>query len=141
MKAAKGSRTFSTSLYAMSTLHFSQFSTHRSIGSSSRTCVTVFWTCVLDEAGDVVLEQKVATTSQGIKQVFSRMPRSRVALETGAHCPWVNRQLTQLGHEVIVAHIKAVGPAQKSRFLRSDSLRLYSEVEVTTVPDLAIQPD
>ena len=52
-----------------------------------------------------------------------------------------NRQLTQLGHEVIVAHIKAVGPAQKSRFLRSDSLRLYSEVEVTTVPDLAIQPD
>jgi hypothetical protein len=89
----------------------------------------------------VVLEQKVATTSQGIKQVFSRMPRSRVALETGAHCPWVNRQLTQLGHEVIVAHIKAVGPTQKSRFLRSDSLRLYSEVEVTTVLDLAIQPD
>jgi hypothetical protein len=69
------------------------------------------------------------------------MPRSRVAPETGTHSPWVNRQLTQLRHEVIAAHIKAVEPAQKSRFLRSDSLRFYSEVEVTTVPDLAIQPD
>ena len=44
--------------------------------------------CILDEAGEVMIEQKVATTKQGIKQVFSRMPRRRVALETGVHCPW-----------------------------------------------------
>jgi transposase len=31
-----------------------------------------------------------------------------VALETGAHSPWVSRLLTQLGHEVIVAHARNV---------------------------------
>ena len=43
-----------------------------------------------------------------MKQVFSRIPHSRVALETGAHSPWVSRLLTQLGHEVIVAHARNV---------------------------------
>jgi transposase len=64
--------------------------------------------CVLDEAGEVVVEQKLPTTKQAMKQVFGRMPRSRVALETGAHSPWVSRLLTQLGHEVIVAHARNV---------------------------------
>src|SRR5271156_2329403 len=64
--------------------------------------------CVLDEAGELMIEQKLATTKQAMKQVFSRIPRSRVALETGAHSPWVSRQLTQLGHEVIVAHARNV---------------------------------
>src|SRR5579864_7487608 len=64
--------------------------------------------CVLDEAGEVMVEQKLPTTRQAMKQVFSRMPSSRVALETGAHSPWVSRQLTQLGHEVIVAHARNV---------------------------------
>jgi len=43
-----------------------------------------------------------------MKQVFGRIPRSRVALETGAHSPWVSRLLAQLGHEVIVAHARNV---------------------------------
>src|ERR1035437_8940286 len=64
--------------------------------------------CVLDEAGEVLVEQKLPTTKQAMKQVFGRMPRSRVALETGAHSPWVSRQLTELGHEVIVAHARNV---------------------------------
>ena len=64
--------------------------------------------CVLDETGEVMVEQKMATTKQAIKQVFGRIPRSRVALETGAHSPWVSRLLTQLGHEVIVAHARNV---------------------------------
>ncbi len=63
--------------------------------------------CVLDEAGEVMVEGKLPTTKQG-KQVFGRIPRSRVALETGAHSPWVSRALTQLGHEVIVAHARNV---------------------------------
>jgi len=64
--------------------------------------------CVLDEAGEVMVEQKLATTKQAMKQVFGRMPRSRVALETGAHSPWVSRLLTELGHEMIVAHARNV---------------------------------
>jgi transposase len=64
--------------------------------------------CVLDEAGEVILERSVPTTKKGVDQVFAAMPRSRVGLETGVHSPWVSRQLTQLGHEVIVAHARNV---------------------------------
>src|SRR6266705_279781 len=64
--------------------------------------------CILDEAGEVMVEQKLPTTKQAMKHVFGAMPSSRVALETGAHSPWVSRQLTQLGHEVIVAHARNV---------------------------------
>ncbi len=64
--------------------------------------------CVLDEAGEVILEQKVATTPKAMKEMFGKMPRSRIALETGTHSPWVSRLLTELGHEVIVAHARNV---------------------------------
>jgi transposase len=56
--------------------------------------------CVLDEAGQVLLEQKVGTTPKVMKEVFGGMPRSRMALETGMHSPWVSRVLSELGHEV-----------------------------------------
>src|SRR6516165_6201092 len=64
--------------------------------------------CVLDEAGEVLLEQKLPTTPEAMKQTFERMPRSRIAMETGTYSPWVSRVLTELGHEVIVAHAQKV---------------------------------
>jgi len=64
--------------------------------------------CILNEAGEVIWESNLATTPKGIDEVFSRIPRSRIALETGTHSPWVSRQLAQLGHEVIVAHARNV---------------------------------
>src|SRR5579864_9187118 len=64
--------------------------------------------CVVDESGEVMVEQKLSTTRQAMKQVFGAIPSSRVALETGAHSPWVSRQLTELGHKVIVAHARNV---------------------------------
>ena len=66
------------------------------------------WYCVLDETGNVLLEQKVATTPKAMKEVFGGMPRSRIALETGMHSPWVSRVLSELGHEVMVAHARNV---------------------------------
>src|SRR4030081_3384293 len=50
--------------------------------------------CVLEEAGKIILEQKVPTTPEAMKQTFSRIPQSRMALETGTHSPWVSRLLT-----------------------------------------------
>src|SRR6266404_3172312 len=52
--------------------------------------------CVLDEAGKIILEQKVATTPEAMKQTFGKIPRSLIALETGTHSPWVSRLLTDL---------------------------------------------
>src|SRR5260370_11072325 len=70
--------------------------------------------CVLDEAGKIILEQKVATTPEAMKQTFGKIPRSLIALETGTHSPWVSRLLTELGHEVIVAHAQEVELITKS---------------------------
>lgn len=64
--------------------------------------------CILDEAGNVILERRLPTTPKGIHEVFRTLPHSRIALETGTHSPWISRQLTQLGHEVIVAHARNV---------------------------------
>src|SRR6202051_4319668 len=73
------------------------------------------WYCVLDEAGEVLLEQKVGTTPKAMREVFGTMPRCRIALETGMHSPWVSRVLNELGHEVIVAHARNVRLIGESR--------------------------
>jgi len=70
--------------------------------------------CVLEEAGKIILEQKVATTPEAMKQTFGKVPGSLMALETGTHSPWVSRLLTELGHEVIVAHAQKVQLITKS---------------------------
>ena len=73
------------------------------------------WYCVLDEAGRVLLEQKVSTTPKAMQEVFGGMPRCRIALETGMHSPWVSRLLSELKHEVIVAHARNVRLIGESR--------------------------
>ena len=82
------------------------------------------WYCVLDEAGEVLLEQKLSTTPKAMREVFGAMPRCRIALETGMHSPWVSRLLNELGHEVIVAHarnVRLIGESRKKDDLRSHS--------------------
>jgi hypothetical protein len=46
---------------------------------------------MLDEAGEVISEQNLGTTPKAMKEFFATMPRSRIALETGMHSPWVSR--------------------------------------------------
>ena len=73
------------------------------------------WYCVLDGAGEVVVEQKLGTTPKAMREGLGGMPRSRIALETGTHSPWVSRWLSELGHEVIVAHARNVRLIGESR--------------------------
>ena len=73
------------------------------------------WYCVLDEQGELQWEQKLSTTAKAMREAFRRMPRSRMALETGVHSPWVSRLLSELGHEVIVAHARNVRLIGESR--------------------------
>src|SRR5271167_1775829 len=63
---------------------------------------------------EIILEQKVATTPEAMKQTFERIPRSLIALETGTHSPWVSRLLRELGHQVLVAHAQKVQLITKS---------------------------
>jgi transposase len=70
--------------------------------------------CVLNELGEVLREQKLPTTPEAMKRTFERLPRSRIVLETGTHSPWISRLLTELKHEVIVAHAQKVQLITKS---------------------------
>jgi transposase len=91
--------------------------------------------CILDAAGNVILEQSVPTTPKGIQQIFSKISRSRIALETGTHSPWVSRLLTQLGHEAIVAHARNVQ-------LITESSRKDDQLDARTLARLArIDPE
>jgi transposase len=86
--------------------------------------------CILNETGEVIGERNLPTTPNGIDEVFCRMPRSRIALETGTHSPWVSRQLARLGHEVIVAHARNVR-------LIGDSSRKDDRFDARTLARLA----
>jgi transposase len=86
--------------------------------------------CVLNEVGEVIWESKLPTTPKGIEEVFGRIPRSRIALETGTHSPWISRQLSELGHEVIVAHARNVQ-------LISESSRKDDRLDARTLARLA----
>lgn len=64
---------------------------------------------VLAAGTGATLEQgRVATTKEGFSARFAETPRARIALETGTHSGWIARLLTELGHEVLVAHARKV---------------------------------
>ena len=75
-------------------------------------------------------EDRVPTTPKGIEEVFGKIPPSRIALETRTHSPWVSRQLTRWGHEVIVAHARNVR-------LIGDSSRKEDRLDAWTLARLA----
>ena len=97
------------------------------------------WYCVLDEAGQIQLEQRVRTNAKAMREVFGAMPHCRIALEIGTHSPWISRLLSALGHEVIVANarkVRLIGESRKkddrldaqtlARLARIDPELLYS---------------
>src|SRR5208337_2422016 len=73
------------------------------------------WYCVLDESGQIQLEQRVRTNAKALREVFGEMPHSRIALEIGTHSPWISRLLSEFGHEVIVANARKVRLIGESR--------------------------
>jgi transposase len=64
--------------------------------------------CVLDERGQVLEADTIATTARALRKRFSDLAASRVVIEVGTHSPWVQRVLKDLGHETITAHTQSV---------------------------------
>jgi hypothetical protein len=56
---------------------------------------------VLDEAGDILAEEPLANTREGLTAFSARYPGATFVMETGTHSPWVSRLLTAQGHPVI----------------------------------------
>src|SRR5258705_7179360 len=49
-----------------------------------------------------------------MKQIFEKITRGLIAMENGTHSPWVSRLLTELEHQVLVAHAQKVQLITKS---------------------------
>ena len=64
------------------------------------------WYCLLDDVGEVLLEQKLGKAPKAIREGFGAMPRSRIALETGMHSPWVGEgtETAQTRRELHLRH-------------------------------------
>ncbi len=64
------------------------------------------YVCVLNAAGEVVAEGRVATPPEALRRRFGGLAPMRIVLETGTHSPWISRLLAECGHEVLVANAR-----------------------------------
>jgi len=64
--------------------------------------------CVLSASGEVLKEEKVATTERSFQALFSPLQPCLVAMEVGTHSPWISRVIAACGHEAVVANARQV---------------------------------
>jgi transposase len=60
-------------------------------------------------------EGKVTLTRHALGKVFGGRTPCRIAVEVGTHSPWISRELTQLGYEVIIANPRQVKLISQSK--------------------------
>jgi transposase len=70
--------------------------------------------CVLDQNGEIIREEAVATAREGLRNIPGAEAGSRIVIEVGSHSPWVSRWLKELGYEVIVANARKVAMISRS---------------------------
>ena len=89
--------------------------------------------CVLDEDGQILEEDTIATTAQALRKRFGDLEASRVVIEVGTHSPWIQRLLQELGHETITAHTQSVrliyGSRDKNDQLDAERLARLARVD------------
>lgn len=90
--------------------------------------------CVLDGVtGEVTEESRIRTTPVAIRTYFAGKPAALVTLEVGTHSPWISRELSRAGHEVIVANARKVrlihGDSRKNDRLDAEKLARLTRVD------------
>ena len=60
--------------------------------------------CVTDKGGNIVKEYSITNTQSQIQKLAEAYPKALVALEVGAHSPWISRLLKDCGLTVIVTN-------------------------------------
>ena len=61
---------------------------------------------VVNEAGELVGEEQLRTREGELREWFSQVPASVVALETGTHSRWIEKAARSCGHRVLVANAR-----------------------------------
>jgi transposase len=89
--------------------------------------------CLLDADGTLREEGRVRSTRSAFQARFGALAPARIALETGTHSLGASELLTELGHEVIVAHVREVraitGSNSKSDKVDARKLARYARVD------------
>lgn len=90
--------------------------------------------CVLDtQTGDVIEESRISTNPTAFERRFSDSERTRVAIETGTHSPWISRVLEGRGHEVLVANARKLrliyGGGKKNDKLDAENLARLARLD------------
>ena len=66
------------------------------------------------------------TAPTSIRNYFERQQSSLVTLEVGTHSPWIDRELNQAGHEILIANARKVslihGDSRKNDRLGAEKL-------------------
>ncbi len=81
----------------------------------------------------------MSTTESALARCFANRAALRIALETGTHSPWVSRQLSQWGHEVIVANPRKVRLIGNSR-RKNDRFDARSLADLVSVRPRLLYP-
>jgi transposase len=66
------------------------------------------WCVTLDAHGEVIEEASVTMTPKAIQEHFGSRQPCRIAIEAGAHSPWVSRSLEAASYEVFVANPRQI---------------------------------
>ncbi len=85
---------------------------------------------VMDDAGVVVLRERVATKEAAVRRMLGRFRGARIAIEVGPHSPFLSRVLADMGLVVIVGNPRKIG-------LIYDSDRKSDQVDAETLARLA----
>jgi transposase len=96
--------------------------------------------CILDERGEIVLQEWVVTTPEAFLKRFHGETKMDIAMEVGAHSRWASDLLGRCGHKVVVADPRQLalitkndaksdkGSRTLAQLLRADP-RLLSPIE------------
>jgi transposase len=60
--------------------------------------------CILDAEGNMIADTTVANDKESINTFFCKYKGATVAIEASTHSPWISRQLTLLGCNVLVGN-------------------------------------
>src|SRR3989442_14455108 len=95
--------------------------------------------CIVDDAGKIVREARVASEPEALLQVLTNtIDLKRIGLEAGPLSQWLFSALAEAGLPVIcvgTCHMQAVLKAQINKTDRNDAMRagLYRPVHVKTI--------
>src|ERR1700686_2295274 len=89
--------------------------------------------CFLGEEGEIVDECRVKTTREAMKSRFEDLKPAVIAIEVGTHSRWVSQNLSEYGHELIVANARELraitGSDRKSDRVDAEKLARYARVD------------